>query len=149
MPIRAVVYASEASPAIAASELGPSNGKLCKIVDDAARFNLDAGVTGALLFDGQRFLQYLEGPRDGLSVAYSRVLGATSHTGLVELQSAGVGHRRLPFWPMRWLPAKSEELALMAKADWTSFFQRGEALAPNASGMDLLLRAVRHHVAAT
>lgn len=74
MPIRAVVYASEAVAEIVADGLGQTEGRLCSIIDDAARFNRDAGVTGVLLFDGERFLQYLEGPEDGLSVAYSRVM---------------------------------------------------------------------------
>lgn len=147
MPIRAVVYASEAVAEIVADGLGQTEGRLCSIIDDAARFNRDAGVTGVLLFDGERFLQYLEGPEDGLSVAYSRVMGATSHSGLVELQRGRVGRRRLPFWPMRWLPVESQELARMASADWTSFFQRGDATAPNATGMDLLQIAVQQQVA--
>ncbi|MNB89417.1 Blue light- and temperature-regulated antirepressor YcgF [compost metagenome] len=149
MPIRAVVYASEAATEIAADRLGQIQGKLCSIIDDAARFNRDAGVTGVLLFDGTRFLQYLEGPEDGLSVAYSRVVGASSHTALVELQRGRVGNRRLPFWPMRWLPVESQVLARMTRADWTSFFQRGDATAPNASGMDLLLATVQQQVAAS
>ncbi|MGV6485760.1 BLUF domain-containing protein [Stenotrophomonas indicatrix] len=119
------------------------------IIDDAARFNRDAGVMGVLLFDGERFLQYLEGPEDGLSVAYSRVLGASSHTALVELQRGRVGNRRMPFWPMRWLPVQAHELAQMAKGDWTSFIQRGDPTASNAPGMDLLVRAVQSHVAAS
>ncbi|WP_340569631.1 BLUF domain-containing protein [Stenotrophomonas sp. G106K1] len=147
MPIRAVVYASEAVAEIVADGLGQTEGRLCSIIDDAARFNRDAGVTGVLLFDGERFLQYLEGPEDGLAVAYSRVVGASSHSGLVELQRGRVGRRRLPFWPMRWLPVESQELARMASADWTSFFQRGDATAPNATGMDLLQVAVQQQVA--
>lgn len=145
MPIRAVVYASEAMPVVA--EASSLSGKLGGIVEDAARFNLDAGVTGVLLFDGGRFLQYLEGPEDGLSVAYSRVVGASSHSGLVELQRGRVGHRRLPFWPMQLLPVEAQELARMTTADWTSFFQRGDAAAPNASGMDLLVSMVQRRVA--
>ena len=41
-------------------------------VDDlaraAARFNFEAGVTGVLLYDGHRFLQYIEGPEDSINV---------------------------------------------------------------------------------
>lgn len=142
-----MVYASEAVAEIVADGLGQTEGRLCSIIDDAARFNRDAGVTGVLLFDGERFLQYLEGPEDGLSVAYSRVVGAGSHSGLIELQRGRVGRRRLPSWPMRWLPVESQELARMANADWTSFFQRGDATAPNATGMDLLQVAVQQQVA--
>ncbi|MBE5272207.1 BLUF domain-containing protein [Stenotrophomonas sp. B2] len=145
-PIRAVVYVSEASDVLAGDKLGLSNGKLDEVVDDAARFNRDAGVTGVLLFDGERFMQYLEGPEDGLSVAYSSVLGATSHHGIVELQRGRVGQRRLPFWPMRWLPVEPAELRGMVRADWTGFSQRGAE--DNATAMDMLVRLVEPYVLA-
>ncbi|HHV7321726.1 MULTISPECIES: BLUF domain-containing protein [Stenotrophomonas] len=142
MPIRAVVYVSGAGEEIAGDKLGLSNGKLDQIVDDATRFNRNAGVTGVLLFDGERFLQYMEGPEDGLSVAYSRVLGASSHNGIVELQRCRVGQRRLPFWPMKWLPVEPDELRRVARADWTRFNLRGNADDVNATAMDLLVAFV-------
>ncbi|WP_041863882.1 BLUF domain-containing protein [Stenotrophomonas muris] len=148
MPIRAVVYVSSAGEEIAGDKLGLSNGKLDQIVDDAARFNRNAGVTGVLLFDGERFLQYLEGPEDGLSVAYSRVLGASSHNEIVELQRGRVGQRRLPFWPMKWLPVESDELRRLARADWTRFNQRGDADDANATAMDLLAALVEPYAIA-
>lgn len=148
MPITAVVYVSSAGGEIAGDKLGLSNGKLDQIVDDAARFNLNAGVTGVLLFDGERFLQYLEGPEDGLSVAYSRVLGASSHNGIVELQRGRVGQRRLPFWPMKWLPVEPVELKRLAQADWTRFNQRGDAEDANLAAMDLLASLVEPYAVA-
>ncbi|WP_164279929.1 BLUF domain-containing protein [Stenotrophomonas indicatrix] len=149
MPIRAVVYTSEAAADIAASRLGQTGGKLCEIVDDAARFNRNAGVTGVLLFDGERFVQYMEGPDDGLLVAYSRVLGASSHCGVIELQRGRVGQRRLPFWPMRWLPVEPTELRRVAGADWTGFVQReGAGASATATGMDLLRALVEPYAAA-
>ncbi|WP_333628026.1 BLUF domain-containing protein [Stenotrophomonas cyclobalanopsidis] len=148
MPIRAVAYISEAGPAVAGDTLGLGSGKLDELVDDAARFNRDAGVTGVLLFDGLRFLQYMEGPEDGLSVAYSRVQGASSHTGLIELHRGRVGSRRLPFWPMRWLPIQPDELARLARADWIGFAQRsGDAEAAEAA-MDILTSWVEPYTSA-
>ncbi|WP_323145438.1 BLUF domain-containing protein [Stenotrophomonas maltophilia] len=138
MPIRAVVYVSSAGEEIVGDRLGLSNGKLDQIVEDAGRFNRSAGVTGVLLFDGERFLQYMEGPEDGLSVAYSRVLGASSHSGIVELQIGRVGQRRLPFWPMKWLPVEPAELRRLAQADWTRFNQRGDAESLNPTALDFL-----------
>lgn len=143
MPIRAVVYVSEAGPKVADSGSGLPSEKLEQLVDDAARFNRDAGVTGVLLFDGARFLQYLEGPEDGLAVAYSRVLESRSHGGIVELQRGRVGQRRLPFWPMRWLPVERQELSSVAHADWTRFNRRGDAEAMNATAMDRLVSLVQ------
>lgn len=148
MPVRAVVYASEASAAIALDKPGQASGKLDAIVDDACRFNRDAGVTGVLLFDGQRFLQYLEGPEDGLAVAYSRVLGARSHSALVELQRGRAGQRRLPFWPMRWLPVEAADLRTLAHADWTGFKQHGDIESTSATGMDRLKTLVERYAVA-
>lgn len=67
---------------------------------DAARFNTSAGVSGVTLYDGRRFLAYMEGPPDGLDVAFSRAAGASSHGELIELARGRVGLRRLPYWPM-------------------------------------------------
>lgn len=107
-----------------------------------------AGVTGVLLFDGSRFLQYMEGPEDGLRVAYSRVLGATSHTGLIELQRGRVGNRRLPFWPMRWLPTQPAELKRLACADWLGFVQHGDDDGVAETAMDVLARLVEPYAIA-
>ncbi len=59
MPIRSVVYVREASRVVAGFGSGPTtrNRKLEALIDDAARFNREAGVSGVLLFDGGRFLQ--------------------------------------------------------------------------------------------
>ncbi|MBW8775888.1 MAG: BLUF domain-containing protein [Stenotrophomonas sp.] len=54
MPNRAIVYVSEAVP-------GFTSERLKTLMEDAARFNRSAGVTGVLLFDGRHFLQYMEG----------------------------------------------------------------------------------------
>lgn len=148
MPIRAVVYVSEASPVVAGCGAGTGNTKLDALIDDAARFNRDAGVSGVLLFDGERFLQYMEGPQDGLSVAFSRVLGSTSHSSFVEMQRGRVGQRRLPFWPMRWLPVPPDQLKALALADWTGFAQRGDADPLNPSAMDLLVGLVEPYALA-
>nr|MBH1358890.1 BLUF domain-containing protein [Stenotrophomonas maltophilia] len=148
MPIRAVAYISEAGPAVAGDPLGLRSGKLDDLVDDAASFNRNAGVTGVLLFDGARFLQYMEGPEDGLNVAYSRVLGAASHTGLIELQRGRVGNRCLPFWPMRWLPTQPEQLKSLARADWSGFAQRTGDDVPTETAMDVLARLVEPYAVA-
>ena len=69
MPLRAIAYVSRALPELSAE-------RLQALVDDAARFNKMAGVTGVLLHDGGRFLQYIEGPPDGIDSVYERILQA-------------------------------------------------------------------------
>ncbi len=103
MPIRAVVYVSEASNALMGDKLG-LRGASWTIWWTTQPASIETPASAAFFFDGERFLQYLEGPSDGLDVAYSRVLGASSHHHVLELQRSAVSDRRLPFWPMKWLP---------------------------------------------
>ena len=149
MPIRAVAYVSTACREIAEQEAyGITTGRLDALVEDAARFNRQAGVTGVLLFDGERFFQYMEGPEDGLAIAFGRVLGASSHHDVMELQRGLVGRRLLPFWPMRWLPTDRAQVSALASANWIGFKQRGNAAAGNATGMDLVAGVVEPHLLA-
>ena len=132
MPLRAIAYVSEATRNLTAE-------RLQQLVADAMLFNESVDVTGVLLFDGTRFLQYMEGPPDGLDVAFSRVLGASSHHDLIELQRGTIKDRRLPYWPMRWLPVEVKELSEVAVGDWAGFKVRGDGEALNATAIDRLL----------
>ena len=78
MPLRAIAYVSKVLPDLSAE-------RLHVLVEDAARFNKLAGVTGVLLHDGDRFLQYIEGPPDGIDSVYERIQQAGSHIDIVEL----------------------------------------------------------------
>ncbi|RRU09108.1 BLUF domain-containing protein [Stenotrophomonas sp. 278] len=149
MPIRAVAYVSTACSEIAEHDaLGIGSGKLDALVDDAARFNRQAGVTGVLLFDGTRFFQYMEGPEDGLGIAYGRVLAASSHHDVIELQQGLVGRRLLPFWPMRWLHADCSQVRALATADWAAFKVRRESSTSRLTGMDIVSAVVEPHLLA-
>lgn len=135
MPNRAVVFVSEASPHLAAEHLAA-------IMADAARFNRNAGVSGVTLYDGRRFLAYMEGPPDGLDVAFSRAVGASSHGELIELSRGRVGQRRLPYWPMRCIPLSPPELVQLVRADWTSFLQRQGNQDGPVTAMEMLVALV-------
>lgn len=150
MTLHAVVYISEACREIAEDgRLGLGSGRLDELVDDAARFNREAGVTGVLLFDGQRFFQYLEGPEDGLRLAYGRAQSATSHTCVVTLHEGPLSIRIMPFWPMRWIPADGSHLRALAAADWEGFRRGGEPAAGDPAGMDIVASVVSPYLQAT
>ncbi|KOO75646.1 BLUF domain-containing protein [Stenotrophomonas maltophilia] len=131
MPLRAIAYVSEATRNLTAE-------RLQQLVTDAMLFNESADVTGVLLFDGTRFLQYLEGPEAGVGAAYTRILAASSHNGLVELNRGRVGRRQFPHWRMH--SVRVDELALgkIAISDWTGFVRSASALAPGTSALDRL-----------
>ena len=136
MPLHALVYASQMAADLPA-------GRLEGLVQDAARFNHLAGVTGLLLFDGERFLQYLEGPEQGVHAAYGRVLAASSHVDILQLARGLVGTRLCPFWSMTRVDTERRDLGKVATADWNSFVRRGTAVRPTA--VDYLDGIVARH----
>ncbi|MBA0389718.1 BLUF domain-containing protein [Stenotrophomonas maltophilia] len=120
MPLRAIAYASEAIPGLSMDH-----------VDDlawaAAGFNFESGVTGVLLYDGLRFLQYIEGREDSINVVYSRILSARSHRELIELGRGRVSGRFFPDWSMRLLWVEASEIRSVARGNWDGL-SRGGAL---------------------
>lgn len=136
MPNRAVAFVSEARADL-------TEAHLATIMADAARFNRDVGVSGVTLFDGNRFLTYMEGPPDGLDVAFSRALGASSHVHLIEVARGRVGQRRVPYWPMRLVKVEAGALPQLLRADWTGFVQRVDQDLVPATAMELLASLVQ------
>lgn len=112
MPLCAIAYRSDAADGLTVDRLNT-------LVRDASHHNRLAGVTGVLLCDGNRFLQYIEGPEDGIEFVYSRLLNAKSHKNVAELARGHGGVRRFPYWSMHWIPVEQHELHAVAVADWT------------------------------
>ncbi|HEL3174461.1 TPA: BLUF domain-containing protein [Stenotrophomonas maltophilia] len=131
MPFRAVGYMSQAKQPWDREELD-------SLVQRAAAFNLRAEVTGVLLFDGVSFLQYLEGPEDGVGKAYGRILSSNFHSEIVELGRGTVGQRLLPHWSMHWFLADPSQLRSVALADWTGFVRSARPSTRRSTAMDRL-----------
>jgi hypothetical protein len=134
VPIQAISYTSTASP-----ELGLD--AVDQLARSAAAFNVQAGVTGVLLFDGCRFLQYLEGPRDGMAVVFARVQNSRSHFDLAELGRGFPGRRFFPYWSMQLLPAEPLDIYDVADADWSRLvLRRARDEGEPESGVERLAR---------
>lgn len=69
----------------------------------ATRNNAAAGITGLLLFNGQNFLQLLEGERDAVDALLDRVETDPRHSGVVVVTDIEVAERSFPGWSMRLL----------------------------------------------
>lgn len=136
MPLRAIAYVSRALPGLSAE-------RLHRLVEDAARFNKLAGVTGVLLHDDERFLQYIEGPPDGIDSVYERILQAGSHIDIIELGRGRLGQRQFPYWAMRSLPVDAAMLRQLSSSDWSGFTRtlQGDRSAPTP--VDLLDQVVQ------
>lgn len=139
MSLAAIAYLSDVAGSLPAESLDV-------LVDDAVRFNSVAGVTGVLLFDGARFLQYFEGPGDGVAAVYERVLQARSHKNIVALGRVEVAQRYFPFWSMRWLGVEPALIEQLSASDWLGFAERVDDGGAVDSAMERLLRYVAPHV---
>jgi hypothetical protein len=75
---------------------GLSDETLRQIVSDSAAFNRRVDVTGALLVDGQRFFQYIEGPPDGLEAVRRRIHDSRSHAAVAPVLDMASAARAVP-----------------------------------------------------
>ena len=73
------------------------------------------------MFDGSRFLQYLEGPEDGIDSVYQRIANARSHGQLKVLCRAPVAQRAFPRWSMGTRRIEAELLVQIVDASWPGF----------------------------
>jgi hypothetical protein len=116
------------------------------IAHRAAGFNSLAGLTGALFFDGHRFLQYVEGPVDGLTLAYGRIRSSRRHFALEELVKSKIVGRRCPYWSMALLAATSEEIGGIADAKWNERAVSPAQVALGESGLDAFVSLLGRQV---
>ena len=114
-----LVYTSK--PLLSAQEIEKA---VAKIMAASQRNNADAGVTGALMFNGGAFAQILEGPRVSVEKTFERIQQDARHSDVAVLQCAPVQDRGFPNWSMAFVGRSAKGAAL-----WSSLAAR--------SGFDL------------
>ncbi|OUL17036.1 hypothetical protein B0X78_02410, partial [bacterium AM6] len=67
----------------------------------------------------QRFLQYIEGPAEGLGRVLSRIERARKHSGLEVLFRGGIGERHFWNWSMACRHADASLVQCLEGARWT------------------------------
>lgn len=139
MPLSSIAYTSQAAD-------GLTPDQLSSLVRDASHHNRLAGVTGVLLFDGSRFLQYLEGPQEGLEFVFARVQNSKRHQGIVELARGQGGVRRFPYWSMHLIPVDQHELHAAAVASWAVVEPQPGTEAEAAPGLGKVAALVAPHL---
>lgn len=139
MPLCSIAYCSDLAEGLTLDQVNA-------LVRDASHHNRLAGVTGVLLCDGDRFLQYMEGPQDGINFVYSRVLNSRRHSNVVELARGHGGIRRFPYWSMHWIPVDQHELHAAAVADWTSMKVHRTESSIVVPGLEKLAALVAPHL---
>jgi hypothetical protein len=89
----AIVYVSKAARALSLEELR-------SIQEGAQIRNGRDAVTGVLLYSEGAFMQYLEGPAQGLTRVYERIRPNPLHYGLIDLCREPIAEREFSEWSM-------------------------------------------------
>lgn len=85
------------------SQLAPEHDASCvsSIIKTARSFNAINGITGILIFDGERFCQYFEGPEPAVHDLYNRIQEDPRHTVITTILSGPLsGPRLFDRWAM-------------------------------------------------
>ena len=110
-----LVYTSTASRPLAKSDLE-------NILSTARKRNLEEHVTGLLLFTEGKFMQYLEGPKDGVFKIFDIIKKSSLHVEIHEISRQTLEIREYGDWSMAFLadvdahvlPRASEDAPLIA-----------------------------------
>lgn len=81
-----------------------------QLIATAQRCNSRDSLTGMLHFDGQNFIQVLEGGRAELSATYHRIANDPRHTNLILISCTEVRERLFPNWSMGLHEASNERV---------------------------------------
>ena len=77
-----------------------SSGELSGILAAATRNNGRNGITGILIQDRKRFLQYLEGSQEKVEETFARIAMDSRHHAIFRLKSGVIDRRQFPGWSM-------------------------------------------------
>ncbi|MEM6460912.1 MAG: BLUF domain-containing protein [Pseudomonadota bacterium] len=89
-----IAYASRAS------EMLCRDG-LIELARHSARQNPRISVSGVLMHGGEKFLQWIEGPRSKVGALMSSISEDPRHTNITVLDEGAIPQRRFANWPMR------------------------------------------------
>lgn len=73
------------------------------ILEVSRKTNADLNITGALFYNGSRFIQVLEGERATLSKLLIKIAGDTRHTDFVILGFRPINERLFSSWSMTYI----------------------------------------------
>ena len=77
---------------------------LQSVLEAARRNNVKNGISGLLAFNGDYFLQVLEGGREAVNRLYQSIARDTRHECILLLQLSDISERMFPHWSMAYVP---------------------------------------------
>ena len=105
------LYTSQMTPDLDVHQIG-------QIVKQARELNAIQGITGMLVFDGERFAQYVEGPPEAVSQLAVKLAADPRHCDFYPLLSQSLtGGRRFAHWAMGYSDADMHDFDIQALND--------------------------------
>lgn len=102
--------------------------------------NRQHSVTGVLLYNAGRFMQYIEGPRVEVLRLFERIKGDTRHRKVTELMSEPIAQRAFAQWHMGLAQATASDILAISTANWQRVSgEMQRAVTEHSPGMALLL----------
>lgn len=128
-PLNRLIYRSQSLlPGMAEERLLALDG----ILQHAREKNAQAGLTGVLLFDGETFLQLVEGSMPGLENLYATLACDSRHENIDLIDLMPIGTREYGRWDMAFLdganPAHSALRRFFPKPKQQDLIGMGDAL---------------------
>jgi hypothetical protein len=88
------------SRSVISTQPGEFESAVQHILAASARNNAPAGLTGALLYDRGRFLQWIEGPAEAVGQRFATIFEDPRHTDIEVVLRRAASARRFPKWRM-------------------------------------------------
>jgi hypothetical protein len=83
---------------------GFSSADLQAVLEAARRHNVKNGISGLLAFNGDYFLQVLEGGREAVNRLYQSISCDSRHEDILLLQLSDISARMFSSWSMAYVP---------------------------------------------
>lgn len=103
-----VIYVSVADPLLSFADIQ-------LILASARRNNERDALTGALIYNGNNFMQLLEGPADRVDACLKAIREDTRHDGMVEIRRRTIDRRDFAEWSMLYEPDFEEHADGLAR----------------------------------
>ena len=130
--LTALVYVSSAAGHL-------SDQQIDGILASSRRVNAQAQVTGTLLHHDGTFLQYLEGPAEGVARVWERVAVCRMHHSINVLLREPLQARYFDQWHMGFVQAPATVLQALAQGRWRASAGKLLAASEPSSALGVLL----------
>lgn len=117
-------------------DVGEEQSAIQQIVDTSRLRNVDLDVTGALLFSGTRFVQFLEGPLESISALQSSIKRDPRHDDIISLSVRVLPSRQFGKWALAYKGESAFVEKVLDKA--VAHHERG-----SRDGMDSLIKLLK------